>query len=500
MPTQTSSCRKVMLLLEGGRLLLFLYFPYKSQGDDGCGAVEWRCGDLCISNKDPCLCGNQMISHNEEKWCCATNCSLGRGPGGTCALWMPGFEEGDAPWNCAEWAPASCSSGLLLDLEEACQKTCNEHPQDKYRGYDRSYVQACRDTSTCVKEGEGDLVNLKRSKVCTGVSNCDGEFSWCKEEQRKEETCPDFGPVTFTRCLPSLGGNKEKGNSGTKLIPGQCIENTKSRDGEIYHCLDRTDESPLQRGGSSTNQEEINIKGLKLCYDTGGDPGLECGLEEDNCIDMLHWCSQYPKECPVLGPNILTNDQRVCGELKFWRDKPCFQNGDNYVRCRGYNSGQCVERVFWGIESAKFNLGEHLSCKDGSDLYRPIIKAEEADSKLSHPQVWKTKPISENEYMVKKETEVRMRFTKHKSGLWIVLENNPFEVKSFQGREAKKGFEGKKESVNCGNHSAPSCGDCILFEPPPPPPSRPPPPPPPSQPPPSYPPLLTTQVCLNLFL
>ena len=94
----------------------------------------------------------------------------------------------------------------------------------------------------------------------------------------------------------------------------------------------------------------------------------------DGCIWMDAWCSKkrFRKECPVLGADIFTNNPRVCHQYKFWQDKPCF---DDYIRCMAGYSGQCV----W-----KGNWGHKLSCKDGSDLYRPIVKGEEPVRPVCH--------------------------------------------------------------------------------------------------------------------
>ena len=56
------------------------------------------------------------------------------------------------------------------------------------------------------------------------------------------------------------------------------------------------------------------------------------------------------------------------------------------------------------------------SCKDGSDLHRPIVvKAEEP----STPQVWKTKPVEEKDFNQKGEEE-RAKYRKDSStGLWM---------------------------------------------------------------------------------
>merc|ERR1712130_294486 len=141
---------------------------------------------------------------------------------------------GEEDGSCAEWSKVICNTGIALNLTESCQESCNYYPQDKTRNIKstRSYVPICKNTSICVKEGEGTtyfnpvthFVTYKPT-ICTGNSSCEGELDWCREEERKEEKCPkeeDKFTIGFIRC-PGISKNKEGGN-GTKSIPGQCIE------------------------------------------------------------------------------------------------------------------------------------------------------------------------------------------------------------------------------------------------------------------------------------
>ena len=71
--------------------------------------------------------------------------------------------------------------------------------------------------------------------------------------------------------------------------------------------------------------------------------------------------------------------------------------------------GQCVDNYYWGVEG--------WGCKDGSDLYRPIIvKGEETGGQPSQPdnnaqsgdvkaEVWKTRPLREWKYDQKGKEE-----------------------------------------------------------------------------------------------
>ena len=153
---------------------------------------------------------------------------------------------------------------------------------------------------------------------------------------------------------------------------------------------------------------------------------------------------RHDEECPVLGKGILTNNPTVCQEYRFWQDKPCL--GENLIRCKAGYSGQCVKKMYWGNEEAK-EFGVGASCKDGSDLYRPIVKSEEP----SKPKVWKTEPVEEIELNWKGEEE-RARYEKDPStGLWVIEESDPFKVPSVTEENFEKGLRWwtrKEEWVN----------------------------------------------------
>ena len=152
-------------------------------------------------------------------------------------------------------------------------------------------------------------------------------------------------------------------------------------------------------------------------------------------------------ECPVLGEGIRTNDPTLCANNNLWKKLTCGKTklftpylpwrgyllwGEDRVRCQGRKSGQCVDQESWGILGGGTNRGkplgaqrakrsrdlsayeisaiqrlrnlasqlwktprlwengeeEEFSCKDGSDLYRPIkrlTEAEEPDKQSSNP-------------------------------------------------------------------------------------------------------------------
>ena len=96
-----------------------------------------------------------------------------------------------------------------------------------------------------------------------------------------------------------------------------------------------------------------------------------------------------------------------------------------------------LEKELERVDKAKDNRGNELSCRDGSDLYRPIIvKAEETGGQPSQPDnneqsgenvkaeelttVWKTEPVEEWEYNQKGEEEKAKYRPDSSTGLWMV--------------------------------------------------------------------------------
>ena len=114
-------------------------------------------------------------------------------------------------------------------------------------------------------------------------------------------------------------------------------------------------------------------------------------------------------------------------------------------------------KIVWGVEGAKRwdGIQTQTSCKDGSDLYRPIVEGEEPGSQTSQTdnngyssgdeqsgdgeysddedyvnvvkreepstlQVWKTEPVQEKDFNAKGKEE-RAKYRKDSStGLWMI--------------------------------------------------------------------------------
>ena len=366
-------------------------------------------------------------NRSDGEWCCGTNCTRGH-----CLDWS---RNG----HCFSWSQ-TCTTGVALQLNESCKGECNYN-----RDFRTSYAAVCANTSICVKEWDETSAHIHSRSICSGNSNCEGELAWCKKEERKNEECPSNGPITRAMCSPTLGGSK--GGSETNRIPGQCIEERKAKDGRIYHCLDRTDENPFRGAADDTIRNQIDFAKIRNCT-TDGNPGLECGGKESSkCVAIEDWCEDYPNiECPLLGPGIFTNNPAVCRYFTFWQGKPC---GRSEIRCRAGNSGQCVDKQYWGVLGAKNPIlipetypgfatekdifgNNETSCNDGSDLYRPILKSEEPGRQPSQPQMWKTYPT----YSARGIPEDRYD---ESTDLWMVLQSDPFKVPSIGERNWKSG-------------------------------------------------------------
>ena len=506
--------RSRLLLL----LLLLLLLPHKAKSEDGCRDHEWQCGDVCTSDEQSCTCGTSKFGAKDGLWCCGTECT-----GGGCHRWREGSteeeRERDPLYFCVERLPTYCTTGIALQLNQSCNGTCNYFGDNRIRNIvgDRSYVAACEDTSKCVKEGEGGFRlgygSLYRPTICTGDSSCEGELNWCRKEEREEEKCPGaINYSSFVRCRRR--GNK-KGVKKTKSIPGQCIGQSQWRDGEKNNCLDRSDEDPFKEATKATNQQKtINFASLESCelwWTGSGWPGLKCckpgdtgGTEAcpdahpptDTCVSMEFWCKEKPSfECPVLGPGIRTNDPILCSNNTFWRQQPCgTTDGEKNIRCLGENSGECVQKKYWGLEGVKDRWGVELSCRDGSDKYRPIKQPTEAEESAekpdpyvpsrdeeqssndnsveeeqtktadkidptkehggehSQPKVWKTRPLRVNDKnqffatyanednTISKLLEEGAQLVEDPyTGLWMIEESDPFKVPSVTEYDWDKG-------------------------------------------------------------
>ena len=261
---------------------------------------------------------------------------------------------------------------------------------------------------------------------------------------------------------------------------------------------------------TKTKAKRIDLSRLNNCTDKLGDPGLDCNGQgnESNCISMNWWCWEEQKikyntivrePCPVLGEGIYTDNPIVCGNSTFWRKQPCGKDRDGAerIRCEGDNSGQCVDRQYWGVEGALDGNYYSVSCSDKSDLFRPIKTktedpAETDDDQAIQKQLWKIEPKTKyfyyQTYRAKKRWENGTR--DEPSGIWFIPTTDPFKVPAITTRDFKKGpklwrpdeyhdtkketwtsfYNGtdyvKKESertartVSCGNHQAQSCAEC----------------------------------------
>ena len=110
-------------------VLLFFLNLNNTLGWDGCDEdYAWRCGDTCINGwpgqEAKCKCGDEIITHRAQKWCCNDKPCEGRGEKATDGNFWHGEED-------KEWRKigAECS-GTALKLDEPCNGTCNDHQED----------------------------------------------------------------------------------------------------------------------------------------------------------------------------------------------------------------------------------------------------------------------------------------------------------------------------------------------------------------------------------
>ena len=167
---------------------------------------------------------------------------------------------------------------------------------------------------------------------------------------------------------------------------------------------------------------------------------------------MENWCKDsHNTPCPSLGTNstdIFTNDPTICANTTFWRQQPCGKTtpapGEDLIRCRGSNSGQCVKTSDWGHEYAKDDWGNNVSCQDGSDKYRLINQIVMNEKNPNHQ-------IASNQSW---ELEVESEVYKN--------ESNPFKVPPQLSPipDAPVEEESLNKMVSCGDHQAQSCAGC----------------------------------------
>ena len=161
--------------------LTILLLLHSNQADDGCKSnltQLWRCGDVCTNNDETpsgqrdCTCGDTKFGPNDGMWCCAKNCST----------------TDDEDKRFISWSNAVCPDGVALRLDQSCNNTCNQHLSDEERNLQtsRSYIAACTNSSTCVKEADGSTMGGDyQPTICTGNSSCEGELAWCKSGEKE---------------------------------------------------------------------------------------------------------------------------------------------------------------------------------------------------------------------------------------------------------------------------------------------------------------------------
>ena len=172
-------------------------------------AWPWTCGDTCVTawqGYDQCFCGGIKVLKNDPVWCCNS---------GPCEVTSLGMKHwGDHIKN------VSCP-GTVQSLDTPCNGTCNQATEDLDIIRSRIFC----DKGKCVGE----------NKICTGRQLCEDQtdLRLCEDNNMRNKTCPD---VEAWRC--------------NMRFPGQCVGEEVWNDG-IYHCLDRSDETPFKTKNTS---------------------------------------------------------------------------------------------------------------------------------------------------------------------------------------------------------------------------------------------------------
>ena len=121
-------------------VLTLIAFLNKVLASDGCGWVNWRCGDICIPRSKPtlhipCHCGGDKILSEvgmNKEWCCSEKPCIGLGEWKQTDVDQPAFGSG--------WSEGgNCSSGKVLSLTQPCDGKCNDNRKDIVQD-DRSYI------------------------------------------------------------------------------------------------------------------------------------------------------------------------------------------------------------------------------------------------------------------------------------------------------------------------------------------------------------------------
>ena len=272
------------------RLILLLVFAPISQAYDGCGLARWRCGDVCITDAAPCYCGGQetFFKENSETrhstWCCANTTCMGLGS--DLLFGEPTFVDG-----------ANCTTGEVRNLSEPCP----------------NHFPSTQDTTIQTRKKLGGKATVS-----------------CNDYYGPEVDTP-AGIRSYIPCW-------EPNQTISK-----CTKKSHEGDGK-YHCKSRSDENPFSKDTAVSDPTSLMTE---CTHDITGKSGLLC--PGNGCLPFRDWCQVKtvanwtigtiggPKECGLPGePHFFSNDETVCSNATFWRDKSCPE-----YRCNGAFPGQC---------------------------------------------------------------------------------------------------------------------------------------------------------------
>ena len=397
-----------------------------------------------------CHCGSTILQFGSESWCCSDQPCSGLGS------WQNDikFSRRSGGW----MGGANCTNGKVLPFSQPCKGKCHENKMDFFLYNNRSYIPCTQPDKTknvtqcipqskkndqlftCVNRADENpysTYGLIRStnfdlnvilETCTtgngslqlnlqpgrpglrcpspsrlfGLEECAPFWIWCKSDVPNNNKllhpnysyvpyC-DYGGIGFLMTDPRICSNTSfwqqhtcehseyKRCNGTN--PGQCIRVDQE-------CEEDLPDLPYLNPSDKT----LDLDNLLPQCDSAG-PGLRCPKYYiEGCLPFTLWCQKL-KGTTDCGYGVLSTDPRICGNVTFWKNKPC---REGLHRCNGKYPGQCGSLYdVWGLEPEP--------CSDGSDSLEPLPESGDCQERLKcHPRQTftvtnsKGEPVSVNE-------------------------------------------------------------------------------------------------------
>ena len=184
--------------------------------------------------------------------------------------------------------------------------------------------------------------------MCQGASCSQDDVSICSPQLR----CPDYYGLIKKVTMNQTGHSY--------------CHDTEDTD-SVYDRIDRAD---VTFEGTAT--VSINYTQLTPCYDRFGNPGLQCGEGEDNCLWSVDWCrNDKRKHCGTFW----SDDPTLCSNTNFWKNVTCtvYQYGEvetDGKRCSGQQQ-HCYYPWYTWYDGVPY-YGYKQTCDDKSDQVFPL--------------------------------------------------------------------------------------------------------------------------------